>query len=293
MLKHKPFVFVILSLMVITAQACNLPGSVTVTQTPEGLDPLAAAQLTIVAATSQNQTPGAVQVSPSFTPPATLTLAPAFTSTPAFTFTPAFTSTPSFPYVTLSVATNCRSGAGKTFTLIDTFMPGQTIEVLGKDPTGQYWYVRSPNNQTVFCWLWGFYATGGNLGTVAMFTPPPSPTPSSSFEVSYVGLDTCAGWWVEFSLKNVGAVAFKSISISVKDTVTDVTLSSSSEEFVNNDGCLTSNSFSKLDVGETYTVSSPIFVADPTGHNIKATITLCTENTLGGQCSVKNIEFKP
>ncbi|MBI5962078.1 MAG: SH3 domain-containing protein [Chloroflexi bacterium] len=293
MLQHKPFVFAIPGIMLVIALACNLPGAVPATQTPENIDPLLAAQLTIAAATSQNQTPGAENTSPSFTPTETLTLAPTLTFTPAFTLTPAFTSTPSFPYVTLSVATNCRKGPGKNFDLIDTFNPGQTIEVLGKNPTNEYWYVRSPNNQTIFCWLWGFYATGGNLGNAAVFTPPPSPTSVPGYEATYAGVDSCVGWWVEVTLKNIGAVGFKSFSISVKDTVTDITLSSSSNEFINNDGCLVSNSISKLDPEETYTVSSPAFIADPTGHVIKATLTLCTDNNLGGQCSVKNIEFKP
>ena len=286
MLKHKPITFIILSVMVIITQACNLPGSVAATQT---VDPLVAAQLTVAAASTAN----AIQTTPSFTPQATLTFTPVFTSTPAFTLPPAITSTPSFSYVTLSVATNCRTGPGKTYILIDTFNPGQTIEVLGKNPTGEYWYVRSPNNQSVFCWLWGFYATGGNLGSVAMFTPPPSPTSVPSFEATYAGMDTCVGWWVEITLKNIGAVAFKSFSISVKDTVTNVTLNSSSNEFTNNDGCLSSGNNSKLDLEEVYTISSPAFVADPTGHKISATITLCADDDLGGQCNVKTIEFTP
>jgi hypothetical protein len=289
MIKRKLFTFIILGILAVTSQSCNLPVPAPATQPPPSIDPLAAAQLTVAAA----QTAGAVNTSPSAAPPPTLTPVPTFTFTPAFSPTPALTSTPSFPYITLSTATNCRTGPGKAFDLIDLFNPGQTIEVLGKNPTGEYWYVRSPNNPAVFCWMWGFYATGGNLNNIAMFTPPATPTPAPTYEATYAGLDACVGWWVEVTLKNVGTSAFKSFSISVKDTVTGVTLSSSSEEFTNLDGCLTTNSISKLDPGEIYTVSSPAFTADPTGHIVKATLTLCTEKSLGGQCSVKNIEFKP
>lgn len=285
MLKHKSFLMIVIGVMVI--QACNLPSAGM--EMPVQIDPLAAAQLTVTAAAGQNQ---ATDI-PVMTVPATLTLAPTLTLTPAATLPPAATSTPSFSYITVSVATNCRSGPGKSYDLIDTFNPGQTIEVFGKNSSGEYWYVRSPNNQTVFCWMWGFYATGGNLGSVAMFTPPPSPTSAPTYEVSYAGLDSCVGWWVEINMKNIGTTAFKSISISVKDTVTGVTLNSSSEEFTNNDGCLSTSNISKFDPGEVFTVSSPAFVADPTGHIVKAAITLCTDDSLGGQCSVKNIEFKP
>ncbi len=286
MLKNKLFTFIILVIVLVAAQACNMPSAAPATAT---IDPLIAAQLTVDAVLVQTQTLSA----PGFTSLPTFTLEPTFTSTPFATPTSAVTSTPSFSYVTLSVATNCRKGPGKTFDLIDTFNPGQTIEVLGKNPSGEFWYVRSPNNQAVFCWLWGAYATGGNLGSVPMFTPPPSPTAMPSFEASYTGMDSCVGWWVEFTLKNVGATAFKSISISVKDTVADVTLNSSSNEFTNLDGCLTSKDNSKLDLGEVAIVSSPAFVANPVGHKIKATITLCADDNMAGQCSVKNLEFTP
>ena len=286
MLKNRSFAFLILAIVLVAAQACNMPNAAPAAPT---IDPLIAVQLTVDAALAQTQTLSA----PGFTSLPTFTLEPTFTSTPFATPTSAITSTPSFSFITLSVATNCRKGPGKTFDLIDTFNPGQVIEVLGKDPSGEYWYVRSPNNQAVFCWLWGEYASGGNLGGVAMFTPPPSPTSMPSFDVSYTSTDSCIGWWVEFTLKNVGATAFKSISISVKDTVADVTLNSSSNEFTNLDGCLTAHDNSKLDVGEVAIVSSPAFVANPSGHKIKATITLCVDDNSAGQCSVKSIEFTP
>ena len=173
MRKHKTFLSILLGVLLTAVQACNLPAGGTATQAPSGNDPLIAAQKT-VDAINQTQTANA----PVMTLAPTLTLAPTVTLAPAFTSTPALTSTPSFPYVTLSVGTNCRTGPDKVYTLIDTFLPGQTIEVLARSPGGEYWYVRSPNNQAVFCWMWGAYATGGNLNGLAIFTPLPSPTPA-------------------------------------------------------------------------------------------------------------------
>ena len=290
MFKQRTYTFIVLSIVFVIALACNLPSGA---PAPQDIDPLAAAQLTVTAAANQNPAQVAGQVTPSFTPLATLTSAPAFTETPAFTPTSAFTPTPSFSYVILSENTNCRTGPGKVYDLVDTFTPGQTIEVIGKNPTNEYWYVRSPNNGTEFCWLWGFYATGGNLGNVGVLTPPSTPTPAPNFEVSYAGLDTCVGWWVELNLKNTGAITFKSMSISVRDTVTDVLLSDFGNGFTDMSGCLASGIVATLDTGQSYTVSSPAFAADPTGHKIKTNIKLCTENNLGGQCIEKNLEFKP
>ncbi len=269
--------------MILIIMACNLPNG-TATATPD-FDPLAAAQLTVTAAA----VPGA---SPQDLPP-TFTPLPIIPSTPAYTPTSAFTPTPGFPYVTLSEGTNCRTGPAKAYDLVDTFLIGQTIEVIGKNSAGDYWYVRSPNNQNVFCWMWGFYATGGNLGSVAVFTPPPSPTPTPSFDASYAELDTCVGWWVDINLKNTGPVAFKSITISVKDTVTGVTLSASTDGFTDNTGCLSSGIVSTIDPNQSYTVSSPAFADDPTGHKVKASITLCTNTGQSGACATKTIEFTP
>lgn len=290
MFKQRKLTFIALSIVFVITLACNLPSGAPATQ---DIDPLAAAQLTVTAAANQNPAQVAGQVTPSFTPLATLTSALAFTETPAFTPISAFTPTPSFPYVILSENTNCRTGPGKVYDLVDTFIPGQTIEVIGKTTTNEYWYVRSPNNGTEFCWLWGFYATGGNLGNVGVLTPPPTPTPAPNFEASYAGLDTCVGWWVELNLKNTGAVTFKSMSISVRDTVTDVLLSDFGNGFMDMSGCLASVPVATLDPGQSYIVSSPAFAADPTGHKIKAAVKLCTENNLGGQCVEKNLEFKP
>lgn len=267
------------ALILVYLQACNLPGGA-----PEGtptVDPLEAAALTVTAA--------ALQVDAT----ATLTATPEFTATPAFTPTLAFTSTPSFAYVNLSENTNCRTGPGQAYPLVDTFLIGQTIEVLGKNSTNEYWYVRSPNNQNVFCWMWGFYAKGGNLGNVPIFTPPPSPTPAPSFDVSYAGVDSCVGWWIDFNLKNTSTVVFKSVGITVKDTVTGVSLGELKDGFTDLGGCLSSSIIATLDPGQTYTVSSAAFVDNPVGHKIEATINLCTGLLGSGTCVTKNIEFTP
>ncbi|MBM4426550.1 MAG: SH3 domain-containing protein [Chloroflexi bacterium] len=267
------------ALILVFLQACNLPGGA-----PDGtptVDPLEAAALTVTAA--------AIQVDAT----ATLTATPEFTATPAFTPTLAFTSTPSFAYVNLSENTNCRTGPGQAYPLVDTFLIGQTIEVLGKNSTNEYWYVRSPNNQNVFCWMWGFYAKGGNLGNVPIFTPPPSPTPAPSFDVSYAGVDSCVGWWIDFNLKNTSTVAFKSVGITVKDTVTGVSLGELKDGFTDLGGCLSSSIIATLDPGQTYTVSSAAFVDNPVGHKIEATINLCTGLLGSGTCVTKNIEFTP
>lgn len=271
-------------IMIFILQACNLPSSA-----PTGeptIDPQIAAQMTITALAEQSP-PTATEALPTFTP------LPTLTPTSESTSTPAFTPTPSFAYVTLSEATNCRMGPGVAYDLVDTFLVGQTIEVVGKHPFDNYWYVRSPNNPSVYCWLWGAYATGANLGNVAVLTPPPSPTPAPTFDAAFVNIGSCVGWWARIKITNTSTTAYKSMSISIKDTVTNITLSDTRDGFQDVDGCLLSAITSSIEPGASYTVVSPSFVADPAGHKMIATIKLCTATGLGGSCASKTIEFTP
>jgi len=280
---HKTLLYLTL-LTILILQACNLPSSAS-TETPT-VDPILAAGLTLTAAAELNPP---TEIPPTFTP------LPTLTPTPEFTATPAFTSTPSFAYVTLSEATNCRVGPGVAYDLVDTFLVGQTIAVIGKHPFDNYWYVRSPNNSNVYCWLWGFYATGANLGNVPILTPPPTltPIPKPDFSSSYVDSGMCIAWWTRINLNNTGPVAFKSMSITVKDTITNETRSSSLDGFQDVNACILSTINSVLDPGENYTIVAPSFTADPAGHKVTANITLCTEIGQGGTCISETIEFTP
>jgi len=273
--------------MVITMlviQACNLPNSAA-TEEPT-VDPMLAAGMTLTAAAELN-TP--TEALPTFTP------LPSLTPTPEFTATPNFTPTPAFAYVTLSEATNCRVGPGVDYALVDTFLVGQTIEVIGKHPYDNYWYVRSPNNPAVYCWLWGFYATGANLNNVPVLTPPPSPTPAPKpdFKSSYVNSGSCIGWWTRIKLNNTGPVAFKSMSISIKDTVTNETRNASGDGFQDVNACILSSVILSLGPGSSLTVVAPSLSADPTGHKVAVSTTLCTEVGQSGTCISETIEFTP
>jgi len=268
-------------------QACNLPNA---SQTQESeIDPLAAAEMTITALAGSATQAATQEVLPTFTELPTLSPIPEFTATPAFT------ATPSFAYITLSEATNCRVGPAVAFNLVDTFVVGQTIEVVGKHPFDNYWYVRSPKNANIYCWMWGQYATGANLGNVPVLTPPPTytPAPVPAFDASYVNSGKCISWWTRIYLKNTGPTDFKSISISLKDTVTDQTSNSLLDGFQDVNACVLSTIAPKLGPGDVYTVVAPSLSADPTGHKLTATITLCSEIAQGGTCTSKTIEFTP
>ena len=228
---------------------------------------------------------------------ATSTFTPAFpTNTPTQTLspTPIFTPTPLVPQISVSVATNCRVGPGKAYERVGALLVGEVAQVVGRDLAGNYWYIRNPERNTGFCWVWGEYATlSGYTLALPIFTPPPSPTPTPDFTISYAGLDSCVGWWTEYKLENVGDTTFKSISLTVKDTNTNTSVSMDANGFTNIDGCTSSNTEDTLPVGKTRRVSAPAFSYDPSGHKLRATITLCTDTKQAGTCTTDEIDFEP
>jgi hypothetical protein len=192
------------------------------------------------------------------------------------------------------VDTNCRSGPGIAYDYLGGLFVGQTAQVYGKDASGNYFYIRLPDNPNIYCWVTGQYASiVGNVSTLPVFTPPPTPTPVPSFELSFIKLDACVGWWMNFRLKNTGGTAFKSYSITVKDLTTSTTLSASGNGFTELGGCLTSSTIASLEPGKNTNLSGPTFAYNPDNHKMRATLTLCTLNSLGGQCVTNTINFKP
>lgn len=265
--------------------ACNLPQPAPPADT---VNASTAAALTVAAVINQPQ------ASP--LPSATLSVPVADTFTPLPTLSPTlvFTSTSSVPIISVSVDTNCRLGPGKVYERVGGLLVDETAEVIAKDPTGEYYYIRDPESPTGFCWVWGYYATViGNTSIIPVFTPPPSPTPAPSFELSYAGADSCVGWWAELRIKNTGPIAFKSYSLTIKDRTQDVTLYASDNGFTDLDGCLSSGITSEIDSGETYILSSPSFINNINNHNMRATLTLCTKINQGGICISQTIDFKP
>ena len=268
--------------------ACGLPAA-NPTIDPNAVNTIIAQ--TVIAAITQS-------ASAVILPPTAETSTPTFTldlPTPALSETPTvFTPIPLVPQISVSVPTNCRFGPGKAYEIEGSLLVGETAEVLARDPTGSYWYIRNPDSGAEFCWVWGAYATlSGNTAFLPMFTPQPTPTSAPDFEASYSDLDACVGWWVEIKLKNTGSLTFRSLSLAVRDTVTSTVLLNDTDDFTNLDGCVSSKAKKALLPGVSTIISAPPFAYDPTGHKIRVTITLCSEDAQQGSCLTKVINFTP
>lgn len=281
-----------LAVLTIAALACNLQYVQPATQDP-GANLTAAAQ-TIAAVVNQTLAPTQGQEQPPPANPPAETATPSFTPSPTLSPTIAFTSTNAAVTLSVTVDTNCRVGPGRVYDYLGGLYIGQIAEIYGRNTANNYWYIRLPENPNLFCWVTGEYATvSGNFAALPVFTPPPTPTPKPDFEIKYAGMDSCVGWWLEFKLTNIGPFAFKSYSIVVKDTTTDTTVSGAGDGFTDLGGCVSSSIILSLDSGKSTILSGPAFIYNPINHNIKATIKLCTQLGLGGECITHNIEFKP
>ncbi len=142
------------SALIVAILACNLPSTQNPAQQP---------------GPAGTDTPAMVVLESSDTP--------AFTETPSLTPTITLTPTPSVPEVTVTSATNCRTGPGTQYDLLYTLQPGQKAQVIGKYTPLNYWIINFPGG--TMCWLWGQYAVvNGNVAALQDFQAPPTPTPS-------------------------------------------------------------------------------------------------------------------
>jgi hypothetical protein len=74
-----------------------------------------------------------------FTPvPPTPTPTETSTPSPTLTATPFFTPTPVVPLISVSVPTNCRVGPGKVYRMVGALLVGESAQIYGIDPAGQY-----------------------------------------------------------------------------------------------------------------------------------------------------------
>jgi hypothetical protein len=297
--------------ILLAVTACVIP-NVTIT------DPVA--QATIMAATIDAAIRGTSQAAPSalvntaeVTPSATVTASATTspTATPLPTDTATVTASPTLGVISsptsvavmisVSVPTNCRSGPGKAFPIEGALLVGDEAEVLGRDPTGAYWYIPNPDEPGDFCYVWGEYATfTGFAGAVQVFTPPPTPlptltpTPSPGFGISYEGLVGCSGtWWTRMEIENTGSLTFRSMEFILIDLDLDTEDVDESDGFVDRSNCSSSSSKVSLAPGDSLMVSSPNLSNDPDNHNMRARIKLCSQTGPSGECVTKTFNFKP
>jgi hypothetical protein len=272
-----------LAALLIAMLSCNRPVSV---ETPAPVNPQAA-----------EATPPAPTSAPAVSDTPASTGTPTETPLPSLTPTATYTITPSVVTVSVSGNTNCRTGPGTVYDLLDSLLVGQTAEVVGRDAEGQNWVIKMPSNPERTCWLWGRYATlSGNWEALPIIEPPPTPTPVPSFTFSYDSWGVGPGYQCfKFDVKNTGSVTWRSYTITLQNSAHGTTATGSSDEFIGYDNwCISTGSQSELMPGETGMAKVQTFLAyNPAGETFDVTLKLCSEDGLGGTCKSKTIDFAP
>jgi hypothetical protein len=236
--------------------------------------------------------PGEEAASP--TPPeaveATATVVPPATETPVPTLAP--TDVP--PAARVQENTNCRTGPLTIFDQVFTALKGTEWPIVGRTTLPDYVIIEVPDHPGETCWLWTRYVqVVGDLSTLPLFTPPPTPTPSAAFTLSYAYLEGCVGWDPGFKVVNTGSVPFKSAHITAKDNDTSTTVQQSIDVFDKRNGCAINTAIPVLNPGKTGYVYANTFVYDPSGHDLEVTVKLCSGPGLTGTCVSRSVSASP
>jgi len=278
-----------IALLVLISLACNLPSTLPINTPDVPGSYVETSVAETLAAVEVQQLPEGTASGLEGTPP------PGETSSQ--TLTP--TSDPSadaLARIHLSENTNCRTGQGTSFERLIILLKGEEAEVVGVDTTGNYWYIRRPDQPSGFCWLWAEYATPtGPYQFLPVYTPIPTATPGFEFELTYhSNIGFCGGFYVtQYRINNTGSFTLESWkTTSIDHTGGSDPLPNIQDKFYDKTGCALVGEKSKLTPGEAYFVSA-MFTNNPTGHDITVTVQICTEDGLGGECIAQKIRHTP
>jgi hypothetical protein len=230
-------------------------------------------------------------------PPVTATPTPSQTPTPTSTLAPtaSLTPTPEPLKVSVSLATNCRTGPGAAYPFVLDLQPGQVAQVMAQSTVEDYWYIADPEGSDEHCWLWGEYATvEGEAGNLPVLTPEPSPIPQSDFTMYLHSISECGSTRVVFTVLNNSARTFRSARLHVEDVTNSSNLRGpkfESHPFSYNPSSCPRDKEDSFPPGAIAYVMIPIKPFEE-GNQALAHITLCTEQEAGGHCATKSAYFR-
>lgn len=277
------------AILLLISLACNTPGMMPVSnqEKPEGFVVTSVAETMVVL--EAIQLPGGTDsgVESTQTPGETALSTPTPTD---------LSSTPNVAKVFMSENTNCRIGQGTSFEILMILLKGEEAEIVGVDTSGDYWYIRRPDQPSDFCWLWAKYATPtGPYQSLPVYTQIPTATPGFEFEITYQSNIGLCGWFysLQYRIENTGSFTLE----SWKTTSTDHTggadpFPNEQDKFYDITGCAPVGENANLVPGEAYYVNA-VFDNDPVGHDITVTVQICTEDGLGGECISKTFRHTP
>lgn len=306
-MKKRIFLWPVFFTLITLLSACNFPAAQTAAPDHSALDTIVAQDvlLTQMAATLAANNAG----NPTENPPAQATPVPTqelplATATITLTPLPSATATPQGVWLTINENSNCRVGPASYYALVTSLTAGSKVQVVGRNPQNDYYYVRVTPGASTFCWVWDRYSSvNGDTGVLPVFTPMPTPTPTVTptptpgFTVSYSALISCPPQYaLRLFIRNTGGVTWQSIRIVVSDSTAGLTFTHTSDNFKSYTGCGSDLLQADLTPGEESYVSNVSpgqFNYDPTGHALTVTVTLFTGDGLAGTSAQQTINVTP
>ena len=282
-------ILVLLSLLFATL-ACNLPGAggdTDATIVARSIEETLAADISLDDVQLQDDGSDSDEVGE----PAAIEEPPEPEPTPTITPTP----TPSVPMVSVSVNTNCRTGPGTAYDLVGGLTVGETAQVVALSSTPNYVIIELPDGSGRECWLWMEYGTQtGDTTGLPVLSPPPTPTPpppAVAFSMAFEDMDPCGVNEVMFyRVVNTGEATVRSYSISAENLDTAETVSYTGTGIARAAGCIVVAPPLTFEPGETGYITAR-FTPPIAGDTIVATITLCSETGLGGECASQSVSY--
>lgn len=193
------------------------------------------------------------------------------------------------------MATNCRTGPAESFPLEAVLEVGETVQVAARAEGLNYLLVTNPDHPDQHCWLWAQFATvEGETEGLPVHTPAPSPTPLVGFELFVHSFQECAGdTRLVLIVRNAGARRLMTAEWGVFDIDTgDFWLPPRFERhpFADTSVACPPGHGNRLEPGAGAFIILPLG-SPPSGHFAYATIKLCSEDYLAGDCAAEEIYF--
>lgn len=211
---------------------------------------------------------------------------------------PLTTQGPVAPVISANINTNCREGPTVDYKVLGYLLKNQTSEVYGRDSSKNWWYITNPDKPDQYCWVWTETTTvKGDTANLPVITPPaPAVLADLSFTASFSGLNTCDGKSMAiFQIKN-GEVPLESLLSSLEITGGGPTIYGPSQfdtPFMGSSSECPPGGDSAVKNSTTYIMGGVLPDVMIVGTEVRATIELCSQNDLNGECLTKVIDFTP
>ena len=212
------------------------------------------------------------------------------------------------PTATVSKDTNCRGGSSTNYNVVLVVSVGIALDIVGRYVDGPYVIVDLGGGKD--CWLWLEYAviTGDTSGLPAYSAPAPpvvvitstsTSAPSSPLALSHYGYNECGNkvYMVVVAVQNNSSEAFQSVYVklihlqsgggthSMFTETNNAPFLSNANQCPGVDWNYMVPGASKLNPGETAYLSLLANQRSSAyGENVQATIKVCTQDDLKGQC---------